>query len=217
MGTHGIIFLCETNPILRKCGRIHRKADFKCHCGNIFNTYISAIKRDHATSCGCKKLTTLANIVRTHGLYKHPLYHVWVQIKERTENKYCKCYKNYGGRGITIFSIWKVDFQSFYDYVTALPNCRAKGYSLDRENNDGNYEPGNLRWASRHVQNSNARMQKSNTSGYVGVGKEGTAWNSRIGSNVRIGRFKTKEQAVTARNNYIIVNNLTEYKIQEIR
>lgn len=216
MGTHGIIFLYETSSIPRKCGRVHRKADFKCYCGHVFNTYISAIKRDHATSCGCKKINMLADIVRTHGLYKHPLYGVWSNIKERTTNKNYKHYKNYGARGITMFPPWIYDFQLFYDYVSALPNYGVKGLTLDRTDNDGNYEPWNLRWATRHTQNINSRKRGDNSSGYIGVYKSRNYWSSRIGRDTYIGQFKTKEQAVTARNNYIIANKLFEYKIQPI-
>lgn len=216
MGSNDVIFMKETNPIPRKCGRVHRTADFQCSCGKFFNALINAVKGDHTTSCGCLKTKHIIESVRTHGLYKHPLYGVWSNIKERTTNKNYKHYKNYGARGITMFPPWQVDFQLFHDYVTALPNYGEKGLTLDRTDNDGNYEPGNLRWATRHTQNINSRKRGDNSSGYIGVYKSRNYWSSRIGGNTYIGQFKTKEQGVIARNNYIIANNLTEYKIQSI-
>ena len=93
---------------------------------------------------------------------------------------------------------------------------------MDRINNDGNYEPTNIRWADKTTQALNKRISKSNTSGFVGIywNKVNTKWLAQISVNkilIYIGYFKIKEEAVQARDNYIIENNLphklsTDYK-----
>ena len=97
---------------------------------------------------------------------------------------------------------------------------RPKGMTLDRIDNDGNYEPGNLRWATRHTQTINSRMRSDNTTGYIGVYEIKYRYTANIGINgnyIPIGRFKTKKEAVEARNQYIRDNNLTEYEIQNYK
>ncbi|MBQ7705889.1 MAG: hypothetical protein IJT73_10795 [Selenomonadaceae bacterium] len=68
-----------------------------------------------------------------------------------------KPHKNYGGRGITVYPAWIDDFQAFYDYVSKLEHFGETGYTLDRIDNDGNYEPDNLRWADAKTQQRNTR------------------------------------------------------------
>jgi len=156
----------------------------------------------------------------THGLTEHPVYNVWSCIKGRCYNPNNPAYKNYGSRGVRLYEPWGADFVLFYDYVTALPNYNKKGYSLDRIDNDGDYEPGNLRWATRHIQATNTRPTSRNTSGYIGVQKMGGAWVAGIrikGEWIYLGRHKKKEDAVRARNKYIIDNGLTEYAVQGIK
>jgi len=210
-----LIFLEERGKKIHPKGKYSRMVQVKCTCGKIFNCALSGIISKHTKSCGClhKRVSSLVN--KKHGMHLHPLYGTWLHVKDRVTNKNNKSYKNYGGRGIILFPPWQVDFQLFHDYVSALPHCREKGYSFDRINNDGNYEPGNVRWATRHIQNSNNRKKPNSTSGYVGVGKTYKRWCAYVGRK-RIGSWKTKEEALNARNNYIIENNLTEYKIQEV-
>ena len=85
---------------------------------------------------------------------------IWQAMKQRCNNPKSKDYKNYGGRGITVCEEWSNSFESFYSYVSVLPHYGEEGFSLDRINNDGNYEPGNVRWATRKEQNCNRRSLK---------------------------------------------------------
>jgi len=155
-----------------------------------------------------------------HGLRKHPLYSVWDGMTQRCTNQKTKAYKNYGGRGVVICDEWRGNFKPFYDWC--LSNGWRKGLEIDRIDNDGNYEPSNCRFISHRLNNLNTRMQENNTSGYVGVcfNKNKSKWVSAIKIHQKskhLGYFEFKQQAVEARNNYIIENNLTEYKIQEWR
>jgi hypothetical protein len=77
-------------------------------------------------------------------------------MKARCLNPKSKAFKDYGGRGITFAPEW-IDFIPFRDYVNENLGHRPKGFTLDRRNNNSNYEPGNLRWAPRSVQNQNSR------------------------------------------------------------
>jgi len=81
------------------------------------------------------------------------IYWVWAEMLTRCRNPNHPGYKNYGGRGISVCEAWE---QSFSQFETDMGQ-RPEGTMLDRENNDGNYEPGNCRWVSRLQQNSNRR------------------------------------------------------------
>ena len=106
---------------------------------------------------------------------------------ERTSNPRNKAYKDYGGRGITVCERW-LKFENFFADMGARP----PGLTLDRRNNDGNYEPGNCRWATRHEQVVNRRMFKTNKSGVRGVRRHGRGWSARItwnGKQRHLGTF----------------------------
>lgn len=82
-------------------------------------------------------------------------------MKQRCNNPNDHGYKNYGGRGIKVCKEWEDSFQAFYDYVSVLPHFGEEGRSLDRIDNEGDYEPGNVRWATRKEQNFNKRTNKN--------------------------------------------------------
>ncbi len=90
-----------------------------------------------------------------HGLCYSPEYYAWRAIKGRCGNPKNPGWKNYGARGIRICQEWADSFEAFYAYVGPRPSA---GHSIDRyPNNDGNYEPGNVRWATSIEQNRNRR------------------------------------------------------------
>lgn len=86
----------------------------------------------------------------------HPLYKAYYGMKARCYNTKDKRYKDYGGRGIVVCSEWMSSFLAFYDW--AINNGWRRGITLDRINNNGNYEPSNCRWVSLTVQNRNRRF-----------------------------------------------------------
>ena len=88
-----------------------------------------------------------------HGQSKSPVYRVWLHMRDRCYNPHHKQWKDYGGRGIKICSRW-ADFEAFAEDMGLHP---GKGWSIERINNDGDYEPHNCQWATRKIQQRNRR------------------------------------------------------------
>lgn len=93
---------------------------------------------------------------RTHGLSEHPLYGTWRIMRRRCENPRVKDYPRYGGQGITVCAEWR-DVTAFITWIEANIGPRPVGRTLDRIDNDGHYEPGNVRWATAKEQSANRR------------------------------------------------------------
>lgn len=128
----------------------------RCDCGNETEVFASNLTRGHTTSCGClKREIVAAGAHTTHGKRQTRLYEIWRSMKQRCTNPNKINYARYGGRGIKVCSEWMESFEAFYEWAT------THGYkddlSLDRINNDGNYEPGNCRWATPKEQAANRR------------------------------------------------------------
>lgn len=188
---------------------------FECqYCYSLFECMVYDVKRGSTSSCGCK-------IVK-HGLCSHRFYGTWNGMVQRCTNPKIKAYKNYGGRGITVCEDW-LDIKIFIEWAEAThPNIQ--GLSLDRIDNDKGYSPENCRWADRATQRANQRISKDNTYGYKGISFRGISWIAEIGIGNKskyIGSFKTIEEAIQARDIFIIQNKLphklsTEY-VKEIK
>lgn len=129
----------------------------ECECGGSTIATTSDLRSGHTRSCGCYKRQRTGDATRIHGMRHTKIYHTWLDIKNRCHNYRNKSYKNYGARGIAVCDEWRNSFISFYQYVSTLPNFGVDGYSIDRIDNDGNYEPGNVRWASARTQSMNKR------------------------------------------------------------
>lgn len=110
-------------------------------------------KKGNTTNCGCVRKQTLSKVKTKHGFYKHPLSKVWKNMKNRCYNTNTKNYNRYGGRGITVCKEWKDDLGVFATW--ALANGYEKGLQIDREDNDGNYDPDNCRFVTSKVNTNN--------------------------------------------------------------
>ena len=133
-------------------------SDWKCQCdcGNYKIVKTSDIKRQHVKSWGCSfNGNTKKN---THG---SRLYSIWYNMKRRCNNINDKDYKNYGGRNIKICNEWLIDYSNFYNW--AMQNGYQGDLTIDRINNDGNYEPSNCRWVTMKKQLNNQRRNKKYT------------------------------------------------------
>jgi hypothetical protein len=132
-----------------------RMVEAVCECGLVKIYYLSALKRGHTRSCGCKKSQLLTNSKIKHGLAYTRIYTVWQDMKARCYNENNAGYKNYGGRGITVCDEWKDDFECFSRW--AFKNGYRDDLFIDRENNDGNYTPTNCRFVTRKTSARNTR------------------------------------------------------------
>lgn len=124
----------------------------RCICGTVRKVSIYVLDNGTSRSCGCINIgsTTHGHAKRQTGTYK-----TWVGLAHRCHNKKSSIYKHYGARGISVCKRWK-DFENFYKDM----GDRPAGMSLDRIDNNGNYEPSNCRWADIYTQRNNTRVNK---------------------------------------------------------
>lgn len=183
---------------------------YRCMCGADFVSECAKIKSGNTKSCGCYKKQLIIEKNTTHGMTKHPIYGAWFNIKQRTTNHRNKNFKDYGGRGIVMCDEWLNSFEKFMDDM--MPTWK-KGLSIDRINNDGNYEPSNCRWTVQTIQSRNSQLIRlNNKSGFrgVSVGKNGK-WVASIGLNGKskhLGSFNSPMVAAEIYNSYVIENKL---------
>lgn len=143
-----------------------------CDCGNISFVNTSSLTTGNTRSCGCINKENPSNI--KHNMSHTPEYNSFAGAKDRCNNLNNTRYDNYGGRGIRF--LWK-SFEQFYKEMGPRP----EGTSLDRIDNNGNYEPGNCRWATNSEQTNNAR---SNIKIEIdGVSKSLARWADYFGLN----------------------------------
>ncbi len=145
--------------VIEMIGGRDKKYLCRCDCGTIKSVLGSALRNGDARSCGCGIRRALSARFTRHGhagKIKTPTYSSWKSMHDRCKKPHHKAYADYGGRGITICERWQ-KFENFLADMGERPN----GTSLDRfPNNDGNYEPGNCRWADKYQQANNRRTTK---------------------------------------------------------
>lgn len=135
-----------------------------CDCGTEKIARAKSLKTGDCKSCGCLKrehdaarsqVMTQRNY--RHGMGRTPECKAYYQAHQRCTNPNCKAWKDYGGRGIKFMF---ESFEQFYSELGDKPEPKRL-YSVDRIDNDGNYESGNVRWATRSQQNSNQRRYQN--------------------------------------------------------
>jgi hypothetical protein len=136
----------------RTCNDNHHAAQFlcKCDCGNTTIVRAYSLTIGHTTSCGCYK----KSCTTTHGKSYSSEWRTWSHIKGRCENIHDRGYPDYGGRGIKLYKPWSDSFEAFYAFMGDKPSQK---HSIERIDNNGNYEPGNVKWGTPKEQNNNTR------------------------------------------------------------
>ena len=127
----------------------------KCDCSKEVEVRGDTLRNGSTKSCGCLRKSTKIK----HGLSHTTEYDSWYSLKHRCLNKNDKSYKYYGGRGITICERWTY----FENFLSDIGNKPSPEYSIDRINNNGNYEPGNVKWATMAQQSKKLPVQQSDT------------------------------------------------------
>lgn len=129
----------------------------QCDCGNTTTPHGESLRSGVTQSCGCLRTEMLEQSEKRHGESGTRLYHVWDTMIQRCTNPNSTKYKDYGARGIGVCDEWRASYMAFKNHVSSLIHYNEKGYSLDRINNNGNYEPGNIKWSTAKEQRSNRR------------------------------------------------------------
>jgi hypothetical protein len=170
----------------------HAKWLCECDCGNRTVVFGFKLKRGMTASCGClrREVTATRNKERTiHGMSHTPngsVYRIWSGIKTRCFNQKDKAFRNYGGRGIQMCVRWAASFVAFRDDMGPRPS----GYTVERVDNDGHYEPGNCVWIPRAKQAENRRANR--VIEYRGKRQHISAWAREVGisPNTMLARLK---------------------------
>ena len=156
----------------------------RCDCGKEKMVSLTLLRRGASQSCGCLQSEVAREVARrqgiknrTHGESGKKLYSVWVGMMHRCYNKKHVSFQHYGGRGIGVWPAWH-DYRKFADDVGVIP---FDGAELDRVDNDGDYQPGNWRWASRSQQLNNTRVNRRLTFG--GRTQSAAEWCRELGLN----------------------------------
>lgn len=145
--------------VLGYAGKTHRNAHWyaECDCGRVINVLGYCLTTGNTKSCGC--LRPAARLIAKrpemwHGQSTWPEYQAYADAKRRCRNEDHPAYPNYGGRGI------EFRFDRYVDFISHIGRRPNSAYSLDRKDNNGHYEIGNVRWATRSEQAQNRRQRR---------------------------------------------------------
>lgn len=135
----------------------------KCDCGKKTTVKSGNLRSGHTLSCGCFMKERISETQSIHLESHKRLYNIWSSMKARCYNSNSTFYKDYGGRGIKVCNEWKDDYMVFHKWAYSHgydENAPFGGCTIDRINNDGDYEPSNCRFVDMKAQRHNRRDSK---------------------------------------------------------
>jgi len=152
-----------------------------CECGKHTVTHSSLLREGSQISCGCLRVEVSSQLMTRmnlkHGESRTRLNAIWREMRYRCNTPTADAYPDYGGRGVSVCTEWNNSFEVFREW--ALANGYQDHLTIDRENNNGNYEPGNCRWVDMKVQSNNKRTNINLT--YKGETLTATQWAEKLG------------------------------------
>lgn len=171
-----------------------------CTCGKETAVMRGSLLSKETESCGCLRRDVVSQCQTTHGdtrKVRKAEYVCWARMIQRCENSRTRCFSDYGGRGIKVCLQWRESYETFLKDMGRRPSVK---HSIDRIDNDGNYEPSNCKWSTRQEQSCNRRNNKVIT--YDGRTENISAWASILGIsrtslNSRIRRGWSTERILT--------------------
>ena len=179
------------------CCEDNKKALCVCElCGKKVFVEKRNLISGNSKTCGCTRRSAMTKSVTKHGLSKSPESTAWRKTKDKCFNNKNPDFKYYGGRGRVMCERWRNYFENFFADMGPRPSQK---HSIDRINNDGNYEPGNCRWATRKIQSMNTRRTMRQG---AGVYKKGNKFHAYY-SGKYLGNFVSKTDAIDYRNEFI--------------
>jgi hypothetical protein len=125
----------------------------KCECGNTIITKGIYLRTGDTKSCGCLAKEKLIQRNYKHGKRYTRLYNIWRDMIRRCENETRYAHEYYHDKGITVYTEWRKNFNSFFEW--SVNNGYSDDLTIDRINTNGNYEPDNCRWVTMKVQGNN--------------------------------------------------------------